>query len=65
MGSAQQTHWPSLHHIHIFSLKKREALPLLIRNRQAVPALFSSTGKDLSPILSAHALSKAMISFSL
>lgn len=28
MGSAQQTHWPSLHHIHIFSLKKTGSPPL-------------------------------------
>ncbi len=27
MGSARQTHWPSLHHIHIFSLKKTGSPP--------------------------------------
>lgn len=28
MGSAQLTHWPSLHRIHIFSLKKTGSPPL-------------------------------------
>lgn len=28
MGSAQQTHWTSLHRIHIFSLKKTGSPPL-------------------------------------
>ncbi len=31
MGSAQQTHWPSLHHIRIFSLKKTGCPPLTHR----------------------------------
>ncbi len=48
MGSARQTHWPSLHHIHIFSLKKTGSPPLTHQKPLSVAGPSSVCGQELS-----------------